>query len=165
MKTFYDKFSGALEETVKKNYGVSLEHPLWELPPQQQFGDFSSMIALKLASKIKEDPLSIAARIKKSLEKLLSTHVEKIEILRPGFINIFISQKALTDSLNKIIKRKKGFFRSRIKKKVIIEFLSANPTGPLSVAHGRQAVVGDTIANILEFFGNKVVREYYIKNK
>ncbi|MCQ9206085.1 MAG: arginine--tRNA ligase [Omnitrophica bacterium] len=164
MKTFYNKISSALEEVVKKKYGISLNYPLWELPPKQEFGDLSSMVALKLGSKLKEDPLDIAAQIKKSLEKTLSGYIERIEILRPGFINIFISKEALIDSLNKILKIKGDFFRTRIKKKVLLEFLSANPTGPLSVAHGRQAVIGDVIANILEFFSNNVTREYYIND-
>lgn len=164
MKTFYNKISSALEEVVKKKYGISLNHPLWELPPKQEFGDLSSMVALKLGSRLKEDPLDIAAQIKKSLEKILSGYIGRIEILRPGFLNIFISKEALRDSLNKILKIKGNFFRTRIKKKVLLEFLSANPTGPLSVAHGRQAVIGDVIANILEFFNNNVTREYYIND-
>jgi len=164
MRSFQDKVSRILEKIIKKDYDFSLEHPLWELPQRQEFGDLSSMVALKLASHLKKDPLEIAAQIKTSLEEVLFKDVDKIEILRPGFINIFISPKALTHSLNKVLKDKDKFFRSQIKRKVLIEFLSANPTGPLSVAHGRQAVVGDAIANVLEFFGNDVIREYYLND-
>jgi len=165
MRGFQEKVSHALEKIIKKDYGLSLEHPLWELPQKQEFGDLSSMVALKLASHLKKDPLEIAAQIKTSLEKELSKDVDKIEILRPGFINIFISPKTLIHSLNKVLKNKDKFFRSQIKRKVLIEFLSANPTGPLSVAHGRQAVVGDAIANVFEFFGNDVKREYYLNDE
>ena len=164
MKGFQDKVSHILEKVVKTEYGMVLEPPLWELPERQEFGDLSSMAALKLASRLKKDPLEIAARIKVPLEKALSEDVDRIEILRPGFINIFISAKTLISSLNKILKNKDKFFRSQIKRKVLIEFLSANPTGPLSVAHGRQAVVGDVIAGILDFFGNEVTREYYLND-
>ena len=164
MRSFQEKVSHILEEIVKKDYDLSLEHPLWELPQRQEFGDLSSMVALKLASHLKKDPLEIAAEIKTSLEKTLSKDIDRIEILRPGFINIFISPKTLIHSLNKILKDKDKFFRSQIKRKVLIEFLSANPTGPLSVAHGRQAVVGDAIANVLEFFGNNIKREYYLND-
>ncbi len=165
MRGFQEKVSHILEEIIKKDYGFSLEHPLWELPQRQEFGDLSSMVALKLASHLKKDPLEIAAQIKISLEKALSKDVDRIEILRPGFINIFISPKVLIHSLNKVLKDKDKFFRSQIKRKVLIEFLSANPTGPLSVAHGRQAVVGDAIANVLDFFGNDVEREYYLNDE
>ncbi len=165
MHGFQEKVSHILEKIIKKDYNLSLEHPLWELPQRQEFGDLSSMAALKLASHLKKDPLEIAARIKASLEEALSKDVDKIEILRPGFINIFISPKALIHSLNKILKDKDKFFRSQIKRKVLIEFLSANPTGPLSVAHGRQAVVGDAVANVLKFFGNDVKREYYLNDE
>ncbi len=165
MKGFHDKVSSILEKVVKKEYGIVLKPPLWELPQRQEFGDLSSMAAMKIASRLKGDPLEIAARIKIPLEKALSKDVDRIEILRPGFINIFISTKALISSLNKILKDKDNFFRkSLVKKRVLIEFLSANPTGPLSVAHGRQAVVGDTIARILAFFGDEVHREYYLND-
>lgn len=166
MKSFYDKVSSILEEAVTANYGLKLKHPLWEVPQKQNFGDLSSMAALRIASEIKENPLDIAAKIKLNLEKELKGEVAKIEILRPGFINIFISQKALVKSLNAILKSGGSFFsQGKDKRKILIEFLSANPTGPLSIAHGRQAVVGDTIANILEFFGNKVLREYYLNDE
>jgi len=164
MKGFYDKISHILEEVVKDNYQFELTPPLWELPKAKQFGDLSSMVALRLASKLKKDPLDIASEIKTSLEKKLNGSIDKIEIVRPGFINIFFSHSVLIDSLNEIIKGGDKFFRSKIKKKINIEFLSANPTGPLSIAHGRQAVIGDTIANILEFFGSQVKREYYIND-
>ena len=165
MRGFQEKVSQILEKIIKKDYSLSLEHPLWELPQKPDFGDLSSMVALKLASHLKKDPLEIAAKIKVSLEEELSKDIDRIEILRPGFINIFISPKTLIHSLNKVLKDKDKFFRSQIKQKVLIEFLSANPTGPLSVAHGRQAVVGDAIANVLEFFGNDVKREYYLNDE
>jgi len=164
MKGFYDKVSCALEEAIRKNYGIALDHPLWELPSRQEFGDLSSMAALKLASRLKGNPLDIAARIKTSLGELLAGYVDRIEILKPGFINIFFSKDILIDSLNKILKNKESFFRGRVKKKILLEFLSANPTGPLSVAHGRQAVIGDVIANVLEFCGSEVKREYYLND-
>ncbi len=164
MKGFYDKISHILEEVVDRDYRVKLEHPLWELPKSKQFGDLSSMVALKLASRLKKDPLDIASEIKTHLEQKLTGSVERIEIVRPGFINIFFSRKILIESLGQIVEDGDKFFRSKIRKKIIIEFLSANPTGPLSIAHGRQAVVGDVIANILEFFGNQVTREYYIND-
>ncbi|MBN3040482.1 MAG: arginine--tRNA ligase [Candidatus Omnitrophica bacterium] len=164
MKNFYDKVTKSLEDIIKADFNIELEHPLWELPQKQEFGDLSSMAALKLASKLKKDPLELAGLIKSSLNKVLSEDLEKIEILKPGFINIFLSRSILIESLNQVLKKKDDFFRENFGRKVLIEFLSANPTGPLSIAHGRQAIVGDTIANILEFCGDKVEREYYLND-
>ncbi len=164
MKGFYQKVSDILEDIIRKEYEISVELPLWELPPKQEFGDLSSMAALKLASQLKQDPLEIAGRLKACLEKTIKDDVEKIEILKPGFVNIFISRDGLINSLNAILKERESFFKRDFKRKIILEFLSANPTGPLSIAHGRQAIVGDVIGNILVFFGNAVTREYYVND-
>lgn len=165
MKGLYQRISESLRGIIRKEYGRELEPPLWELPSKKEFGDLSSMAALKLASVIKEEPLKIATKLKISLEKPIGKDIDKIEILKPGFINIFISRSLLIESLNELIKNKEKFWQQNLKKKVLLEFLSANPTGPLSIAHGRQAVVGDVIGNILEFFGNQVTREYYINDE
>ncbi len=164
MKSFYDKVSEILEEIIRDSFNTSLEHPLWELPQRQEFGDLSSMVALKLGSQVKQDPLEIAGQVKNALSSALKHQVERIEILKPGFINIFLSRDVLINSLNGILAGKERFFRHKFKKKILVEFLSANPTGPLSIAHGRQAVIGDAIANILEFCGNTVEREYYLND-
>lgn len=165
MKDFYHRISHFLRDLVKKKYNVSLAEPLWEVPARQDFGDLSSMAALKLASKLKRDPLDIARELKSFLEPAREGDVDKIEILKPGFVNLFISRKALIYSLNELLKKKESFFCRDFKKKVILEFVSANPTGPLSIAHGRQAVVGDVIGNVLSFFGNKVEKEYYLNDE
>lgn len=165
MKDLYRKISQVLKDIVNREYpSFKIFPPLWEIPNRVEFGDFSSMIAMKIASQIKEAPLSIAYILRDILKKEL-TFVEKIEIVKPGFINIFFSPRAFMASLNKFIKEKDKFFSSRHRGKVLIEFVSANPTGPLSIAHGRQAVVGDVLANILEILGNRVVREYYINDE
>lgn len=125
MKVFYQKISDILHQIIKKEYEIEPEPPLWELPPKQEFGDLSSMVSLKLASKLKKDPLEIAANIKALLEKHLKADIEKIEILKPGFVNIFFSHKSLVNSLNQILDNKEDFFRHNLKKKTILEFLSA----------------------------------------
>lgn len=164
MRGFYEKVSYILDKIIRQDYAVVLEPPLWELPSRQEYGDLSSMVALRLASELKKDPLEIAIHIQTALKKSLNEEVEKIDILKPGFINIFVAKEILIDSLNEILKYKDNFFRSQRKKRVLIEFLSANPTGPLSIAHGRQAVIGDVIARVSEFLGNKVIREYYVND-
>ncbi|MBP7088410.1 MAG: arginine--tRNA ligase [Candidatus Omnitrophica bacterium] len=165
MRGFYEKVSYILDKIIREDYAIILEPPLWELPSRQEYGDLSSMVALRLASELKKDPLEIAVHIQAVLKKFLNEDIEKVEILKPGFINIFIAKGILIDSLNEILKYKEDFFRSQRKKRILIEFLSANPTGPLSIAHGRQAVIGDVIAKVLEFLGNKVKREYYLNDE
>ncbi|MBD3264704.1 MAG: arginine--tRNA ligase [Candidatus Omnitrophica bacterium] len=164
MKGFYDKFPRVLKNALENIYGIIAEPPLWELSSRREFGDLSSMVALKLASRIKKNPMEIAAELKPYLEKNLKGFSEKIDILKPGFINVFLSKDSLIESLNSVLTEKDCFFKNKGKRKVLIEFLSANPTGPLTVAHGRQAVVGDVIANILEFWGDEVEREYYLND-
>lgn len=153
-----------MTELVQKEFGMEPELPLWELPSRPEFGDFSSAIAMRMASKVKQPPLQIAGQIKTSLENLLKDDAEKIEVLPPGYINIFVSRHTLIDFLDELLRKKDAFFRHCFNKKILLEFVSANPTGPLSIAHGRQAVVGDVIGNVLEFFGNQVTREYYIND-
>ena len=164
MKGIYKKLPFILEKVLEKKYRIEISPPLWEMPSQDKFGDISTTVALKVSSLIKKNPLEIAKEIKKKLEKYLKKEVEKIEIIPPGFVNLFISKKCLINYLNQILRYKEKFFQTKIKRKVLVEFVSANPTGPLSIAHGRQAVVGDVIASVLNFFGNRIAREYYIND-
>ena len=93
--------------------------------------------------------------------------IEKVEAKRPGFINFYVSAEALYDVLEQIFAQKDDFGRLEFgrREKVLLEFVSANPTGPLSVAHARQAAVGDALANILAFVGFDVKKEYYVNDE
>ena len=164
MHNFYRKASTILAELIKAEFGFEAPAPLWDLPSKPEFGDFSSMAAMKLAKELKRNPQEIAESLKNKLVELLGDEVEKIEVIKPAFINIHLSRKVLVNTINGLLNTGDKFFRRDFKRRVLIEFVSANPTGPLSVAHGRQAVVGDTIANILKFCGNEVTREYYIND-
>ncbi len=143
-----------------------------DIPKDTKFGDFSINIAMKLARVLKKSPVEIAELIKgllleKFRETGISGLIKKVEVKRPGFINIFLSDVALYNVLRAINKDTEGFARNNLGKgkKVLIEFVSANPTGPLSIAHARQAVVGDSLANIMNFCGFDVSREYYINDE
>lgn len=165
MRDLYQKVSCSLGDILNTEYpDFEISLPLWEISSKEEFGDFSTMVALKVASKIKEDPLEVAAKIKEKLKKKLP-EIDNIGILKPGFINLFFPKEHLISSFNKLLREREEYFASKKEKNVLIEFVSANPTGPLSIAHGRQAVVGDVIANILEFSGNKVTREYYVNDE
>ncbi|MFH1458914.1 MAG: arginine--tRNA ligase [Candidatus Omnitrophota bacterium] len=142
------------------------------IPKEKQFGDWSLNIAMRLVKILKKSPQEIAQMIieliKKELAKLnLTDRFERIEFKNPGFINISLSASALFDILNEVQAQKQDFGKSAYgqNKKVLIEFVSANPTGPLSIAHARQAAVGDALANILNFCGFRVSREYYINDE
>ncbi|MFH1201303.1 MAG: arginine--tRNA ligase [Candidatus Omnitrophota bacterium] len=143
-----------------------------EIPKEYKFGDFSSTVALKLSKILKQPPLEIANILKSTIiatidSSRLKDVIFKTEIQPPGFINFFIKTQYLYVLLNQIIQKGKDFARSDLGKgaNVLIEFISANPTGPLSLAHGRQAAVGDALANILDFAGFNVSREYYVNDE
>ncbi len=133
-----------------------------ELPKHEGQGDFSSNIGLVLAGIEKKNPREIAAKI---VEKLgLKTELfERVEVAGPGFVNFFINNDVWR-RLIPVVMEKGGYFgRSKIgnRRKVMIEFVSANPTGPLSIGHGRQAILGDSIGRLLEATDHDVFREYY----
>ena len=108
--------------------------------------------------------MEICDELKKELIK--SDLFESIEIAKPGFINFKLAISSLTESLNKIIELNNNYGQNKSgeSKKVLVEFVSANPTGPLTVGHGRGAIIGDVVSNILTWNGYKVDREYYYNN-
>ena len=134
-----------------------------EVPPDHLDFDLSSNVSLVLAKTNKLNPMNLASAIKDLLLKKES-HFEKIDVAGPGFINIKLSNDALVFNINKILKNKDTYGSKKSKKSYNIEFVSANPTGPMHVGHCRGAIFGDVLSNLLSFHGNKVVREYYIND-
>src|SRR3989338_7919148 len=140
-------------------------------PKEKSFGDISSPCALKLASFLKRPPRQIAQEIVSILNQEISDGelkdlFEKIDIAGAGFINFYLSQEYFHSYLKEIHNSKDFFsFPGKKARNLLIEFVSANPTGSLSVAHGRQAAVGDVLAGILLFLGYKVTREYYLNDE
>ena len=122
-----------------------------EIPKQKEHGDFSSNIAMQLAGKAGKEPLEIANDIIKNLTTNSSDLISSAKIAGPGFININIKKEYLVNQLKDILTEDVNFGRLSIGngKKALIEFVSANPTGPLTVGHGRGAILGDVISNIL----------------
>lgn len=127
----------------------------------ESHGDFASNLALMLAKPAKKAPREIAELIVKTLGD--KTEIDKMEIAGPGFINFFLSQSASTQVIESILSKGKSFGRSNIGqgKPVGVEYVSANPTGPLHIGHGRGAVVGDCLARLLKATGWNVTREFY----
>ena len=137
----------------------------FEIPPNPEFGDLSCNAALLLSKKLKMNPRTLAEEIIRNLEIDNSVVVET-RIAGPGFINFFFSPGYVNNIIKEIIDRGDQYGKSdKFAGKIAnVEFVSANPTGPLTVGHGRNAVCGDTIANLLEWVGYKVDREYYFNN-
>ncbi len=144
-----EKVEKLIKDIVKKE--AELEHPA-----NAQFGDFSTNIALK--EKINPDEI---------IDKLKDNPLfEKVEKAGPGFINLTLSQKALSDELNEILKKENDYGGLDIgkKKKVQVEFISANPTGPLTVGNARGGPYGDTLANVLNKAGYQVEKAFYVND-
>jgi arginyl-tRNA synthetase len=137
----------------------------FENPKVPEHGDLTTNIAMVLARNLKRNPRQVAADIlnKINLDKEL---VQKVEVAGPGFINIWFTTRFYLRELALIIEKRESFGRSSSGggKKTQVEFVSANPTGPLTVGHGRNGVFGDTVANLLEWTGHDVTREYYFNN-
>ena len=137
----------------------------FEVPKINTHGDLSSNAAMMLTKKLKRKPRVIAEEIIANLE-IDPGVIDKLEIAGPGFINFFFTKSFIAQITKDILASEKDYGRSvkYADKKANVEFVSANPTGPLTVGHGRNAVFGDTLANLLEWAGYNVDREYYFNN-
>ena len=135
-----------------------------ELPPKNQKADISCNVALLLAKANNESAYNLAEIIKKHLLSNCK-EFESIQIAGQGFININFHNSFWKNYLSEIIKLNFKYGSNKtVKKRYNIEFVSANPTGPLHVGHCRGAVLGDTLSNLLSFNGNKVTKEYYVND-
>lgn len=134
-----------------------------EKPEIDSHGDYSSNIGLMIANTVNKKPIEVLELIKKEIK---SEAIEKIEIVKPGFINFFISKNYLQKQVNKILKQGSKFGDLNIGKgkSVQIEFISANPTGPLTIGNARGGPFGDVLGNIFKKAGFDVEKEYYVNN-
>jgi arginyl-tRNA synthetase len=135
-----------------------------EIPKVGSFGDISSPIAMTLSKTLRKPPRKIAEQIASNIKG--RDIFEKIEIAGPGFINFTFSREYLFSSIVKILSSERSFFRTDIGngRSVLVEYVSANPTGPLHIGHARGAAVGNALCNLLEESGFRVEREYYIND-
>jgi arginyl-tRNA synthetase len=132
-----------------------------ERPKQASHGDYATNVALQLAKALKRNPRDLAQALVAALPP--SDIVAKTEIAGAGFINLFLTHAARAAIVTRILAERERFGRSnaRAGERVMVEFVSANPTGPLHVGHGRQAALGDSVATLLEWQGAEVTREFY----
>jgi arginyl-tRNA synthetase len=140
--------------------------PSLERPPKPELGDYSSNAAMLLAAPLGEKPRDVADRLRIELERSLGDGVERIEVAGPGFVNLFMSAAWHRRAMAAMAGAGEELGRSRAEapERVIVEFVSANPTGPLHVGGGRHAAYGDSIVRLLEATGHEVWREFYVND-
>jgi arginyl-tRNA synthetase len=137
-----------------------------EIPPKNVDADFAVNAAMLIAKKLKVNPHSIANEIIKIIVNEMSDTIEKCEIAGAGFINLRIKNSCLYRELEAILDKKENYgkIEHKSEEKVMVEFVSANPTGPLHIGHGRGAAIGDSLARILKHLGYNTVKEYYLND-
>ena len=153
-----------LEDAVRK-LGVETWSAIEiEVPPQDAMGDLATPVAMSLAKALKKPPRKIADELIQAITD--QSVFEKIEIAGPGFLNFTFSKEYLCSEMQKLLTLQRSFLRENIGKgkRVQIEFISANPTGPLHLGHGRGGAIGDALSNLLKAAGYRVDREYYIND-
>ncbi len=138
---------------------------VFSIPKFENHGDLSINVAMQLARELKSNPRQIAQQIVEKLQPDPGL-ISRVEIAGPGFINFFFAPGLLHQVVRNILQEGERYGRNEAfrGKRAQVEFVSANPTGPLTIGHGRQAVLGDTIANLLDWQGYEVTREYYFNN-
>ena len=128
----------------------------------EKFGDYASPVAMRLAKLLKKNPFDIANDIVKLIDK---KYFDNVEVARPGFINLTLSKDYINECVNKLLEDDDyGKNSAEDKKKILIEYVSANPTGPLHIGHGRWAAIGSALSNILKYVGNEVYQEFYVND-
>ena len=145
-------------ENIKNLHEVNLE-----IPPKNFNCDLSTNVSLVLGKSNSITPSKLALKIKNLFLSKIS-HFENVDVAGPGFLNIKLSKEGIVSNINEIIKNKDIFGSNQTNETYNVEFVSANPTGPMHVGHCRGAIFGDVLSNLLLFNGNKVVKEYYIND-
>ncbi len=142
--------------------------PTFDRPPQPEHGDYSSNAAMLLAAPLGESPREVAARLCTELQRELGAQgwLERVEVAGPGFVNLFLSDAWFHDAMTTLdaAGERLGPAPTESPERILVEFVSANPTGPLHVGGGRHAAYGDSLVRLLEAVGHRVEREYYVND-
>ncbi len=155
-----------LLDIIRKSTSDFRENVLVEIPENREHGDYTTNVAFVLSKILKKSPQETAVNFANELEKQKISDFSKVEA-KNGFVNFFLSPECLQHQLKDILKQKNkyGFSKAGAGKKINIDFISANPTGPLTMGNGRGGFYGDVLANILGAQGYKITREYYINDR
>src|ERR1043166_7926678 len=161
-----DAWSKGIRDAARSLWKIELAPPVLEPPSDPKFGDAVCNAPMRLARELKKPPRAIADELARELQKMGLPRLAKVEVAGAGFINLTAAPEFYQDELARILSEGADYGRSTMGagRKILVEDCSANPTGPLHIAHGRQAAVGDSLANILDFAGFKVSREFYIND-
>ena len=165
---YLEKIKKILSELSKNDDLIlpqSLNGITVEIPPPKFDSDISTNVAMVLSKINNKSPIDLAETLTKSFKKN-DELIDKISVIKPGFINIKFKKIFWTNFVKEIIQNAKtfGINKKEVKKNFLIEFVSANPTGPLHVGHCRGAILGDVIASVLLFNKHKVTKEYYVND-
>jgi arginyl-tRNA synthetase len=156
----------AASGAVAGSGGGSSPSPTLERPKKAGFGDYATNAAMLLAPRAGVPPRDVAGRLAGELEQLLGTTLERVEIAGPGFLNLFLSDGWYVDAVAHVLAAGEAYGGASADRaeRINVEFVSANPTGPMTAAGGRHAAFGDSLARLLEFAGHDVTREFYIND-
>jgi len=159
--SFFEYLNSSFATTSELFHAITFELNTDE--NKKDFGDISTNAALIIAKALKKNPREIAQTISKDF---VHAHIKKTEIAGPGFINFFLTQECFSKLSHLLFENHTGFFTQDTtqKKRYCIEFVSANPTGPLHLGHGRGGIIGDVLGTVLRFLGHDVIKEYYIND-
>ena len=167
MSNFEQKIFDAVQAAVKAVYDIDADEALLvvETPKDPRLGDYATSAAMKLARTLRKNPLEIAEALAEKLRELLP-EAESITVARPGFINFRLKNEALASLINQVIEAGDAYGRNESGKgkRVLVEWVSANPTGELHCGHARNAAWGDSICRMMEASGWDVLREYYVND-
>ena len=142
--------------------------PTLERPPRAEFGDYSSNVALLLAPVVGSAPREIAEQVGAELRAAIGPELERVDVAGPGFLNLFLADSWFCSAIQAIRDQQDRFGAGVVpedeRERILLEFVSANPTGPVTVASGRHAAFGDSLARVLAFAGHDVEREFYVND-
>ncbi len=154
------------EAAAELSGNSSLKAISFDRPPKPEFGDYSTNAALLLAPTMGEAPRAVAERLGGLVEERLAGEVERVDVAGPGFLNLFMSDAWCREALTRAIATGDAYGggQAEPRERVVVEFVSVNPTGPLHIGHARNAAYGDSLGRILAFAGHSVEREYYMND-
>jgi arginyl-tRNA synthetase len=160
--SFEERLADAVCEAVRSVYGIELDSVHVERPNDPSHGDFATNVALANARVFRRNPREVAENL---VEALDAPFVRKAEVAGPGFVNFWLSPEVLWEEIGAVVRAGGGYGRKEPSEvPILLEYVSVNPTGPMTVAHGRHAAYGDSLARIMEAAGMVVSREYYFND-
>ncbi|HYF00478.1 MAG TPA: arginine--tRNA ligase [Planctomycetota bacterium] len=159
-------WSRAVREAARRLWSAELEGAVLEPASDPKFGDLSCNAALRLAKTLGKPPRQLGETLAEELRKAGLPHLAKVDVAGAGFVNLTAAPSYHAEEIRRILQEGPAYGRSEFGggRRVLVEHCSANPTGPLHIAHGRQAAVGDSLANALDFAGFRVAREFYVND-